>query len=130
LYKQHRFMSKAFIKHYILIVFLLLTVIYPSGVFAHKVNIQRPEPYYAPDVNFFDENGDKIFLDQFEGKTVLLVFWASWCGACVSEMPSLDVLQKDFRKLPLEIIALSEDYLGVEAVKKYFASQEIRHLKI
>ncbi|NRB11169.1 MAG: TlpA family protein disulfide reductase [Rickettsiaceae bacterium] len=97
---------------------------------ALKTTISKPDELYAPDTAFFDENGNKIFLDQFEGKTIILVFWATWCGTCVDSMFSLDVLQKDFRKLPLEIIAVSEDFHGVEIVKKYFAENDIRHLKI
>ena len=48
----------------------------------------------------------------------------------MGELPSLDNLQKDFRKLPFKIIAVSEDYQGVEVVKKYFSENEIRHLEI
>ena len=89
------------------------------------------EPSDAPnDVAFFNEDNNKMYLDQFEGKTILLCFWATWCAPCVQEMPSLDLLQKDFRKLPFVVIAVSQDFHGIEAVKNYFKSQEIRHLKI
>lgn len=81
-------------------------------------------------VPFIDENGNKRFLDEFEGKTILLVFWATWCAPCTKEMPDLDGLQKDFRKLPFEIIAVSQDFQGINIVKEYFKNHEFRYLKI
>jgi thiol-disulfide isomerase/thioredoxin len=97
---------------------------------AEKLIVTKHDDFLDTDVNFFDANGNKVYLDQYEGNTILLVFWATWCGSCVGELPSLDNLQKDFRKLPFKIIAVSEDYQGIEIVKKYFSENEIRHLEI
>lgn len=88
-------------------------------------NLQTPD-----DIAFFNEKGAKCFLDQYEGKTILLVFWATWCSSCVKEMPDLDILQKDFRKLPFEIIAVSQDFQGISVLKDFFKVHELRHLKI
>lgn len=97
--------------------------------FAEKItemdNLQTPD-----DIAFFNEKGDKCFLDQYEGKTILLVFWATWCSSCVKEMPDLDLLQKDFRKLPFEVIAVSQDFQGVNILKDFFKVHELRYLKI
>ena len=85
----------------------------------------------APDdIAFFNKKGDKCFLDQYEGKTILVVFWATWCSSCVKEMPDLDLLQKDFRKLAFEVIAVSQDFQGVKLIKDFFKVHELRNLKI
>lgn len=102
----------------------------PSSSVKTGNGITRPEAFFAPDTNFFNSDGEKVYLDQYEGKTILLVFWATWCGACISEMPSLDALQKDFKQLPFEVIAVSEDFSGTDVVKDHFLEQEIRHLAI
>jgi thiol-disulfide isomerase/thioredoxin len=88
------------------------------------------QQYFPDSIALFDERSEKVFLDKIEDKPILLVFWATWCMHCVKEMSSLDVLKKDFRKLPIEILPISEDYQGVEVVKKFYKNQEIRHLKI
>ncbi len=39
----------------------------------------------------------------------MLVFWASWCGPCIKEIPSIKQIQNDFQKKGLEIISVSID---------------------
>jgi thiol-disulfide isomerase/thioredoxin len=124
-------MAKFSTKTFLWFIGLIFTTnIHIACSFAENSTIIRPESSFVPEVNFFDKDGNKIFLDQFEGKTILVVFWASWCGSCVEELPSLDVLQKDFKKLPFEIIAISEDFKGVEAAEAHFDKYGIRHLKL
>lgn len=112
--------------------YLLITIVSQLicfSTFAYKITTL--EYLDIPDeIPFFDSDGKKIYLDQFENKTILLVFWATWCAPCIKEMPDLDMLQKDFRKLPFKIIAVSQDFQGIKIVKQYFQDQEIRHLDI
>lgn len=97
---------------------------------AEKYSIERQDRYLDSEVGFFDGDGNKVYLDQYEGTNILLVFWATWCGTCISELPALDNLQKDFRKLPFKVIAVSQDYKGIEVVKDYFFDHELRHLGV
>jgi len=107
----------------------LVLFVYQSAI-AAKLVITTHDKYVDTETPFFDSQGNKVFLDQYEGSTVLLVFWATWCGSCISEMPSLDNLQKDFRKLPFKVIAVSQDYQGLKVINKHFTENEIRHLEI
>lgn len=85
----------------------------------------------APDdVAFFDQNSERHFLEEYEDKTLLVVFWASWCAFCSQQMSDLDILQKDFRKLPFDILPISEDYQDVKTVEHFYKRYDIRHLPI
>src|SRR5258708_18247870 len=55
-------------------------------------------------------DGKRVRLSDLRGKVVLLNFWATWCSACVSEMPELIALQKKHVD-NLVIIGASLDYV-------------------
>lgn len=97
---------------------------------AEKIAIDRPDPYYPSDQAFYDQDAKKHFLDEFEGRTILLVFWATWCGACVDEMAGLEILAKDFRKLAFNVVPVSQDFQGMEVIEKFYQEREYRHLPI
>ncbi|QQV75015.1 Thiol-disulfide oxidoreductase ResA [Rickettsia tillamookensis] len=119
-----------------IIVFLLSIIIFIPKIHAKlyekpKDKLEFSRGLSVPDnIIFFDEEKNQYSLDQFEGKTILLVFWATWSAPCVKEMPDLDMLQKDFRKLPFSVIPISEDYQDIKIVKEYFKSYQIRYLPI
>jgi thiol-disulfide isomerase/thioredoxin len=123
--------TKQYSKHFCLIIIYLLI---STNVFALeqiKSGVKILDGSSAPDsIIFFDDEGNKYSLDKFEGKTILLVFWATWCSACTHEMVNLDVLQKDFRKLPFVVVPVSQDYQGIEVIKKYYKNNDIRYLPI
>ena len=113
----------------ILLSFLFCTNSFAANKTRYGVKMLDRSP--VPDtVVFFDDQGQQHSLDKFEGKTILLVFWATWCSACTKEISDLDMLQKDFRKLPFMIIPVSQDYQGIEMVKKYYKDYGIRYLPL
>ena len=63
----------------------------------------------APDFALTDINEKPIRLSDFRGKVVFLNFWATWCAPCREEMPSMEVLHKNFEKDGLVILAVSID---------------------
>lgn len=48
----------------------------------------------APDVRFETFEGQTVALSDFQGTPVVLNFWASWCPACVAEMPDFEQVHK------------------------------------
>ena len=86
-------------------------------------------PRRAPDISFLD--GEKeITLADFRGKAVLVNFWATWCGPCVRELPSLDALQALLGGPDFEVVAIAADARGPEKAGEFLARHEIDNLKL
>jgi thiol-disulfide isomerase/thioredoxin len=79
----------------------------------------------APNVKFNAPDGSEVTLANFKGKPVLVNLWATWCGPCVAEMPTLDALaarQAD----KLTVLTVSQDMQGKEIVDKWWAKQSYK----
>lgn len=91
-------------------------------------------PYASPrpiaKVEFEDGQGRKRTLADFRGKVVLLNLWATWCGPCRKEMPTLDHLQSQLGGADFEVLALSIDRGGQAVVKSFFDEIDVRALAI
>ena len=89
-----------------------------------------PAPRALPAIAFTDGAGTPLSLADFRGKIVVLNFWATWCGPCRREMPSLDLLQRRFGGDTLEVVALSVDTGGASDIERFYAEHEITSLAI
>lgn len=87
--------------------------------------LEAPRP--APDVDFTTRAGEPVRLSSFRHRLVLINLWATWCGPCVREMPSLDRLQAKLGG-DLTILAISEDRGGAKTVDPFLAKHGIKTL--
>lgn len=77
---------------------------------------------------FFNGAKETQTIAHHKGKVVLLNLWATWCGPCREEMPSLDRLQKDLGSDKFEVIAVSVDKNGFDTAKKFLDGLGVRSL--
>ena len=73
----------------------------------------------APNFRLEDLEGKKSELKHYKGKVVFLNFWATWCGPCKEEMPSIEELCKQFKDKDFVFLAISVDYAGIKPVKDF-----------
>ncbi len=71
-------------------------------------NCAMPTP--APDFVALDHQGKKVKLSDFRGKVVLLNFWASWCGVCKTEKPSIKAMADNLSSDDFVVITLASDH--------------------
>ncbi len=106
-----------------LLIGLLLLIPAVHGETAEKTGITVPKTRLpAPEFTLPDLSGKSVSLQQFQGKVILLNFWATWCAPCREEMPDMQLLWEDLRDQGFVILALSADRGHQDAVAR-FASQ-------
>ena len=82
----------------------------------------------APTTTFEDPQGRPTTMAAFRGRPVLVNLWATWCGPCVVEMPSLDALaEREGERI--QLLALSQDMAGRDGVTRFFAARNFRRLQ-
>jgi thiol-disulfide isomerase/thioredoxin len=86
------------------------------------------QPRELPPLRFSDERGAETGLAAFRGRVVLLNIWATWCGPCREEMPTLDRLQAALGGPNFEVVTLSIDKGGLPDVQAFFRQIGIKHL--
>lgn len=63
----------------------------------------------APDATLILINGDKVQLSELRGQVVILNFWATWCGPCLRELPTLDAYYRIQHKYGLRVFAVATE---------------------
>lgn len=72
-------------------------------------HIERLSMTNAPIFETLDNNGNLLSLSSFQGKYVLLDFWAGWCKPCIALHPELSEIYNTYHSKGLEIIGISLD---------------------
>ncbi len=63
----------------------------------------------APPFAVTASNGEKLSLDDLQGKVVLVDFWATWCGPCRAAMPDIKKIANKFQGEPFIVLSVSVD---------------------
>ena len=79
---------------------------------------------------FEDFSGNEINLNQYNGKLVIINFWATWCAPCKKEMPSLDKLYQAKNFKNLQVFAVNMEQPNTLKTKKFFDDLNIKKLEI
>ena len=86
------------------LVLILIFVIMSFSVFAAKSD--KKDDVKLPNIILYDQYGKEHNLEEYEGKVVVINFWATWCGYCVEEMPGFEKVYKEFGSNKKDVIIL------------------------
>ena len=86
------------------------------------------KPLKLPDLAFEDGDGKPKKLSDWQGKTVLVNLWATWCVPCRKEMPALDRLQSKLKGPNFEVVAINIDTRDPEKPKNFLKDANLADL--
>jgi thiol-disulfide isomerase/thioredoxin len=85
-----------------------------------KLQVSKPAP--PPATPFKNADGKDVTLQSMAGGVMLVNIWATWCGPCVKEMPTLAALEKEYGPKGLKVIPVSVDReKDTDAAKAFIA---------
>jgi len=77
----------------------------------------RHESSIISEIELKDLEGNIVSLQDYKGKVVFLNFWATWCGPCIREMPSIENAQKHFKNEPIIFLLTSSE--SIDKIKRF-----------
>ena len=109
-----------------LVVVGALAVLYPQlpGFSAVRTSGERK---VAPDFALTDAGGSKVRLADYQGKVVLLNFWATWCGPCNVEIPWFSEFENACKDRGFAVVGVSMDEGGWKTVKPYIEQMKMSY---
>jgi thiol-disulfide isomerase/thioredoxin len=99
---------------------LALAALLPAGAALALDAGEAPPAFSAPRLGA----QGTISLDEHQGKVIYLDFWASWCPPCLTAMPVLDELQREFGPRGFEVVAVNVDRDPAQALR-FLASRPV-----
>lgn len=95
-------------------------------------------PLDLPEIKFLNASADdkllsgtdEIDLSHFKGKVVLVNLWATWCGPCRHEMPTLDALQAKLGSDKFEVVTINVDRKSTAGAEAFFSEIGIKNLSL
>ncbi|MFZ6646395.1 TlpA disulfide reductase family protein [Undibacterium sp. TJN25] len=77
----------------------------------HAAPAKQPSPVVGQlmKMTLADSKGQQQKLSQWQGKFLVVNFWATWCGPCVQEMPELSALQGELASKNIQLLGLGID---------------------
>ncbi len=87
----------------------------------------QSETKKAPNFALKTSTGKTIELSKLKGKTVVVNFWATWCGPCRAEIPGFIDVYKKYKSKGLEIVGISLDQDGWNAIDPFVKKMSINY---
>ncbi|MEE8157655.1 MAG: TlpA disulfide reductase family protein [Gammaproteobacteria bacterium] len=107
---------------------VLLALAAVGGFFSYRVFLVSGDlipdraagaPAMRPTFLLADVDGQMHSIDEWDGKALIVNFWATWCRPCLKEIPLLNALQSEYAERGVQVIGIAID--DVDEVLRFMA---------
>lgn len=101
---------------------LAIRAFYPTNAVSNNTNIATNALFTT---SFMNTEGKLQNLRQYQGKIIVLNFWATWCPPCREEMPELTQLHQEYQHKNVVVLGLALDELNL--VQEFLQSSPVSY---
>ncbi len=105
------------------VVLLLATLGCTSKKSSEQSSTQIVEESIITKIKIRSLTNERIDLSQYKGKTIFINFWATWCGPCIKEMPSIERAKNILKDSNIEFILASNE--TVEQIQNFATKRNL-----
>ncbi len=105
----------------------LFALILIAGIALMPLSASSQSKQKAPNFSLKTASGKTIELSKLKGKVVVVNFWATWCPPCRAEIPGFVDLYKKYKNKGVEIVGISLDQNGWDAVNPFLQKNNINY---
>ncbi len=98
-----------------------------NAVAEKKSSDYPPIPAAVAQAEIKNLDGSVFKVDDRKGKVTLLNMWATWCGPCRSEMPTLVKMQEDYHGKDFDVIGLNTDDEPAAVVNTFATEMKLNY---
>ena len=87
--------------------------------------VEKIVPSLLPEFNLIDLSGHQHNISEWQGKVLVINFWATWCPSCLKEIPDFIALQEQYESRDLQFIGIGLDEMDL--ISKYIVTTKINY---